>query len=102
MWIGLETHSLPLHEQGTYCHSFRPTRVCVCVCARTCVCPVISDSLQPHGLRPTRVFCPWNTGIPCPGDLPGLKPVFLASPVLAVRFFTSWATRNPRQTHNTY
>ena len=36
MWIGLETHSLPLHEQGTYCHSFRPTRVCVCVHARVC------------------------------------------------------------------
>ena len=31
---------------------------------------IISDSLQPHGLEPTRLFCPWdssgkNTGVSC-------------------------------------
>ena len=42
-------------------------------------CPVVSDSLQPHGLQPSRLLCPWdfpggNTGVSChsllPGDLP--------------------------------
>ena len=31
-------------------------------------CSVVSNSLQPHGLQPTRLFCPWdspgnNTGV---------------------------------------
>ena len=25
-----------------------------------CVCSVMSISLQPHGLEPTRLLCPWN------------------------------------------
>ena len=38
----------------------------VCVLSGT----VMSDSLQPHGLQPTRLFCPWNfpgknTGVDC-------------------------------------
>ena len=28
-----------------------------------CACSVVSDSLQPHGLLPTRLLCPWD----CPG-----------------------------------
>ena len=32
-------------------------RVCVCVCV--CVC--VSDSLQPHGLEPARLLCPWDS-----------------------------------------
>ena len=33
-------------------------------------CSVVSDSLQPHGLEPTRLLCPWdfpgeNTGVGC-------------------------------------
>ena len=32
--------------------------VCVCVCV--CALSVISDSLQPHGLQPTKLLCPWN------------------------------------------
>ena len=46
---------------------------------------VVSDSLQPHGLWPTRLLCPWGfsrqeyrSGLPfpSPGDLPysGIKP----------------------------
>ena len=23
-------------------------------------CSVLSNSLQPHGLQPTRLYCPWN------------------------------------------
>ena len=46
---------------------------------------VVSDSLWPHGLQPTRLLCPWGfsrqeywSGLPCPppGDLPnpGIEP----------------------------
>ena len=46
---------------------------------------VVSDCLQPHGLEPARLLCPWGfsrreywSGLPCPppGDLPnpGIKP----------------------------
>ena len=42
-------------------------------------CSVVSDSLQPHGLKPTSLLCPWNspgknTGVSCPfpGDRPDL------------------------------
>ena len=53
---------------------------------------VVSDSLQPHGLQPTRLLCPWGfsrqeywSGLPCPppGDLPnpGIEP---RSPTLQV------------------
>ena len=48
------------------------------------VCSVMSDSLQPHGLLPARLLCPWDfpgqeswIGLPCPppGNLPnpGIK-----------------------------
>ena len=44
--------------------------VCVCVCVCTHACSVVSNSLQPHGLQPTRLLCPWNlpgkkTGVGC-------------------------------------
>ena len=44
-------------------------------------CSAMSDSLQPHGLQPTRLLCPWGfsrqeyqNGLPCPPprDLPNL------------------------------
>ena len=44
-------------------------RVCVCLCV--CVSHlVMSDSLWPHGLYPTRLLCPWdspgkNNGVSC-------------------------------------
>ena len=43
-------------------------------------CPsVISDSLQPHGLQPTRLLCPWNssgknTEVGCHSFLQGIFP----------------------------
>ena len=48
----------------------RPT-VCVCICVCVCVCDChsgMSNSLQPHGLQSTRLFCSWdspgkNTGV---------------------------------------
>ena len=30
------------------------------VCVRWCVCSVVSDSLWPHGMYPTRLLCSWN------------------------------------------
>ena len=58
---------------------------------------VVSDSLQPHGLYPTRLPCPWGfsrqeywSELPCPppGDLPnpGMEP---ASSALAGGFTIS-------------
>ena len=40
---------------------------------------VVSDSLQPHGLQPTRLLCPWdspgkNTGVGCHSLLQGIFP----------------------------
>ena len=63
-----------------YIHTY--THICVCVCVS---CSVVSDSLRPHGLQPTRPLCPWGfsrqeywSGQPCslPGDLsnPGTEP----------------------------
>ena len=52
--------------------------LCVCVCVRS-VTLVVSDSLRPQGLLPTRFLYPWEfsrqeywSGWPCPppGDLP--------------------------------
>ena len=70
--------------------------VCVCVS-----CLVMSDSLQPRRLSPTRPLRPWdspgkNTGVGCPALLQGIfqtwgsNPASLMSP--AGRFFTTSAT----------
>ena len=61
---------------------------------------VVSNSLWPYGLSPTRLLCSWGfsrqeywNGLPCPppGDLPntGIKPMYLTFPALAGRFFTT-------------
>ena len=47
----------------------------MCVCA----CSVMSNSLQSHGLQPTRLLCPWyfpgkNTGVGCHLHLQGNLP----------------------------
>ena len=49
--------------------------VCVCV-----TCSVVSDSLQPYRLWPTRLLCPWdfpgkNTGMGCHILLQGIFPI---------------------------
>ena len=70
-------------------------------------CLVMSDSLQIHGLQPTRFLYPWGfsrqeywSGLqfPSPGDLPnpGIEPQSLTSPALAGRFFTTSATLWPQ------
>ena len=69
-----------------------------------CAChSVVSDFLQPYGLQPATLFCPWGfcrqeywSGFPCPlsGDLPkpGIKP---RSPALQVDSEIDLETPNP-------
>ena len=50
-------------------------------------CSVLSDSLWPHGLRPARLLCPWNspgknTGVGCPSLLQGIFPTQRSNPGL--------------------
>ena len=72
----------------------------VCVLSHS----VMSNSLQPHGLQPVRLLCPWGfsrqeywSGLSCPppGDLPdpGIKP---RSPALKVVSLLSEPPGNPR------
>ena len=78
------------------------------VCVRVDSRSLMSDSLQPHGLWPTRLLCPWNLQArrlekvaippnPQP-DLPdpGIEPVSLASLALARVFFTTSNTCEAR------
>ena len=57
-----------------------------------CVCSVTSNSLQPHGLQPTRLLCSWdfldkNTGVGCHFLLQGTEPVSRVSPAMTGGFF---------------
>ena len=60
----------------------------------------MSDSLEPHGLWPAKLLCPWGfskqeywsgVSFPSSGDLlnPGINPAPPVSPALAGGFFTS-------------
>ena len=58
------------------------------------------NSLQPHGLEPTRLLCPWDfpgkdTGVGCHFLLQGIFPTQGYEPGTCTsgRFFTNWATR---------
>ena len=47
---------------------------------RSVSCTIVSDSLQSHGLQPTRVLCPWdspgkNSGVGCHVLLQGIFPI---------------------------
>ena len=65
-----------------------------------CACSVVSDSLWPHGLQPTRLLCPWDS----PGKNTGVRSHSLLQGIFQPRdwtqvtrtaggFFNSWATR---------
>ena len=69
-------------------------------------CSVVSDSLQPHGLQPARLLCPWEfsrqvywSGLPRtpPADLPnpGIKP---KSPTLQTDSLPTKAPGKPKNT----
>ena len=51
------------------------------------VTSVMSDPLRPHGLLPSRLFCPWdfsgkNTGVDCHALLQGIFPTQRSNPSL--------------------
>ena len=57
----------PPGRDGARFHHASPSKL-VCLCVFSWL--VMSDSLQPHGLQPTRLICPWdspgkNTGVGC-------------------------------------
>ena len=70
---------------------------CVCSVAKSCptLCGLMDSSLpgsSVHGIFHTRILDGWP--FPSPGNLPdpGIKPMSLASLILAGRFFTTSAT----------
>ena len=82
-----------------------PLFVCCCCGLFAILCPTL---LQPHGLWPSRLLCPWNfpdknTGMGCHFLLLGIFPTqglnpSLMCPALAGRFFstsTTWETIVP-------
>ena len=94
--------NLLIYIQQFSCHSpLREETVCVCVLR----CSVVSE--LPHGLKPARLPCPWDSpdktmgfsrqeywsGLsrPFPENLPnpGMQSRSLESPALAGRFFTT-------------
>ena len=59
---------------------------------------VMSNSLWPHGLGPTRLLYPWdfpgkNTGVGCHSLLQGIFPTQGSNLDITGRLFTVWATR---------
>ena len=55
-----------------YCWSlvWRILSIILLVCAAAAVISVVSNSVRPHGLQPSRLLCPWdfpgkNTGVGC-------------------------------------
>ena len=89
-----------------YCFLYK----CICACA-VLSRSVVSDSLQLHGLQPTRLRSPWGfsrqeywSGLPCPppGDLPnpGIDPT---SPALRVDSLSADPPGKPKMyLHMTY
>ena len=63
-------------------------KMCVCVCVCVCgSCSVVSDSLQPYGLQPSKLLCPWdspgqNTGVSCHSLLQEIYPTQGSNPGL--------------------
>ena len=91
--LSLQGTTIQPWEKGSPAICCNIDRLCYAVLSQS----IVSDSLWPRGLEPTRLLCPWSfsrkeywSGLPCPspGELPnpGIKP---GSPA----FFTSWATR---------
>ena len=97
-------HHLQLQKIGKNLNIQSYVYVCVCVCVCVCACTlshsVMSNSLGPIGLQPSRLLCPWdfpvkNTEVGCHFLLQGtfliqgLDSTSPASPILGGRFFTT-------------
>ena len=94
--IGVTTSSsiLPVNVQGWFAlgltglissHSKGRSRVFSTGHSRGLNCSVVSDSLQPHGLQPARLLCPW--GFSRQEDWSGLP---FPSPVIKYEALTHW------------
>ena len=95
-----------LHICKNSVFSFASLIILVYICVSACVlsCFIVSNSLLPHGLQPTRLLCAWdspgkNTEVGCHALLQGifltqgLKLGLLNLPVLKGDFFTTSSTR---------
>ena len=57
------------------------------ICPVTCLCPAVSNSLQPYRLQLARLLCPWdcpgkNTGVGCHVHLQGIFLIYGSNPQL--------------------
>ena len=92
--ITLDLVSVSVGHQGSRSSLSHPILYC-----RACCHSVMSDSLWPHGLQPTRLLCPWDSpgksGVGCRFLLqgiipnPGIEPGSPVTPALPGRLFTT-------------
>ena len=71
------SHALPWCRVSLIPYHWELLCVCVCVCMCVYEHSVMSNCLWPHGMHPTRPFCPWdfpgkNTGVGCHFLLQGI------------------------------
>ena len=85
---------------------FSLTAQCAVLCCAVLSRSVVSDSLWPHGLQPTRLLCPWGfsrqeyrSGLPCPppGDHPN-PGIETRSPMLQADTLPSEPPGKPKKT----
>ena len=95
-----KVHTHKYTQINTQVHSIQPH-----VCS---VASVMSNSLRPYGVYPSRLLCPWdspgkNTGVGCHAllqgafQIQGLNPCILTTPTLAGGSFTTsanWEAHN--------
>ena len=90
--VALRSHLVTASQEGKW--EMAPSALCIIIslsapkCLKGLLCPArlsCSNSLQPHGLYPARLLCPWdspgrNTGVGCHAFLwgnlpnPGMEP----------------------------
>ena len=90
----LQVDSLPSESPG------KPRRSTTTSCCCCLVISVVSDSVQPYGLQPARLLCPWdslgkNTGVDCHALLQGTFPTQGLNPALlhCRQILYRWATK---------
>ena len=65
-----------------------------CLCIPSSVASIVSNSVWPYGLQPTRLLCPWdspgkNTGVGCHALLQRIFPTLGSNPRL-MSFYLHW------------
>ena len=98
----MQNRSLEVFMRQRLIHTTSVTNTVPFQANLACVISVVSDSLRPYGLKPTRVLCPWdspgkNTGVGClclplgtfPPEVLNLN---LLRFLTASGFFIVWAT----------